>query len=69
LYDLVADPGEKNDLILDQPGQAGRLFEAMESITVSDPCNSIENASQGRVPEDLLSPEQIEKLKSLGYIQ
>jgi arylsulfatase A-like enzyme len=69
LYDLVADPGEKNDLILDQPGQAGRLFEAMESITLIDPCNSIENASQGRVPEDLLSPEQIEKLKSLGYIQ
>jgi arylsulfatase A-like enzyme len=69
LYHLLADPGEKNDLILDQPGQAGRLHAAMESITMSDPCKAIIDASQGRIPEELLSPEQIENLKSLGYIQ
>jgi len=69
LYDLLADSGEKNDLILDQPGQAGRLYAAMESIAMSDPCKAIINASQGRIPEELLSPEQIENLKSLGYIQ
>jgi arylsulfatase len=69
LYDLLADPGEKNDLILDQPGQAGELYAEMESITMSEPCKAIINASQGRIPEELLSPEQIENLKSLGYIQ
>jgi hypothetical protein len=41
----------------------------MESIILSDPCKAISNASQGRIPEELLSPDQIEKLKSLGYIQ
>ncbi len=69
LYDLSTDPGEKNNLILDRPGQAGRLFEAMESIVLDDPCKTIINANRGRKPKNLLSPEQIEKLKSLGYIQ
>lgn len=69
LYDLSADPNEKNDLILDEPKLAGRLYAAMESITLTDPCKLIINANRGRRPQDLLSPEQIEKLKSLGYIQ
>ncbi len=69
LYELGTDPGEKNNLILDQPDEAGRLFAAMESIALGDPCTTIINANRGRKPKNLLSPEQIEKLKSLGYIQ
>ena len=69
LYDLETDPGERSDLILDKPQLAGRLSDAMEDITLSDPCKIIIDANQGRLPEDLLSPEQIEQLRSLGYIQ
>ena len=69
LYDLATDPGEKSDLILDNPQLAGRLSDAMEDITLNDPCKIIIDANRGRLPEDLLSPEQIEQLRSLGYIQ
>ena len=69
LYDLETDPGERSDLILDKPQLAGRLSDAMADITLSDPCKIIIDASQGQLPEDLLSPEQIEQLRSLGYIQ
>ncbi len=69
LYDLASDPAEKNDLILDEPQLAGELSDAMEDITLSDPCEIMMNANRGRLPEELLSPEQIEQLRSLGYIQ
>ena len=69
LYDLETDPGERSDLILDKPQLAGKLSDAMEDITMSDPCKIMVDANGGRVPEDLLSPEQIEQLRSLGYIQ
>jgi arylsulfatase A-like enzyme len=69
LYDLEMDPGEKNDLILDKPQLAGMLSDAMKDITKSDPCKIMMNANRGRLPEELLSPEQIEQLRSLGYIQ
>jgi arylsulfatase len=69
LYDLVTDPGEKTDLILDQPGLAGDYFEALNRITILDPCELIVSANRGKAPEELLTPEQIEDLRSLGYIQ
>jgi len=69
LYDLETDPGELSDLILDNPHLAGKLSDAMEDITLSDPCEIMMNANRGRLPEELLSPEQIEQLRSLGYIQ
>jgi arylsulfatase len=69
LYDLSSDPGEQTDLILDRPSLAGSLYDAMEKITVSNPCGLLKNANRGKAPEDHLSPEQIEQLRSLGYIQ
>ena len=69
LYDLETDPGERSDLILDMPQLAGKLSDAMEDITLSDPCKILIDANRGRLQEELLSPEQIEQLRSLGYIQ
>lgn len=69
LYDLALDPEERNDLVLDQPALAGTLYDAMLGITVADPCNLLKGANRGKAPEDLLSTEQIEQLRSLGYIQ
>lgn len=69
LYDLEADPAEQADRVLDQPGVAGELYEAMQAITIADPCVLLEGAIRGKTPQDFLSPEQIEQLRSLGYIQ
>ena len=41
----------------------------MEDITLIDPCKIMIDANMGRLQEELLSPEQIEQLRSLGYIQ
>ena len=69
LYDLGADPGETRNIILDQPGMANTLDELLLGATGSEPCTLIRNVNRGKAPEDLLSKEQIEELKSLGYIQ
>jgi arylsulfatase A-like enzyme len=69
LFDLNTDPGEKNNIILDNPALASELSDLLLSHTIIEPCTLIANSSQGKAPEDLLSPEQIEELKSQGYIQ
>ena len=69
LYDLNSDPGEKHNLILDDPALANHLDELLGEALPVEPCGMIRAVTQGRAPEDLLSPEQIEELKSLGYIQ
>lgn len=69
LYSLKEDPGEKNNIILDQPDLANELGGRLEGAMRTEPCALIRAANQGKAPEDLLSPEQIEELKSLGYIQ
>jgi arylsulfatase A-like enzyme len=69
LYDLNLDPGESQNIILDQPELANHLGQLLQAAIKSEPCALIEGVSRGRAPEDLLSAEQIEELKSLGYIQ
>lgn len=69
LYDLNTDPGETHNLILDEPALANHLDELLRDAIHVEPCDLIKAVAQGRAPEDLLSPEQIEQLKSLGYIQ
>ena len=69
LYDLNKDPLEKTDQILDQPSLAGDFAEALLEMTKIEPCDMIRDSSKGKAPHDLMSPEQIEALKSLGYIQ
>ncbi len=69
LYVLDDDPGEKNNIVLDNPDLANELGGRLEGALRTEPCALIRAANQGKAPEDLLSPEQIEELKSLGYIQ
>jgi len=69
LYDLNNDPAESHNRILDDPQLAGKLADHMMAITQTQPCELIVASNRGKAPEDLLSPAQIEKLKSLGYIQ
>jgi arylsulfatase A-like enzyme len=69
LYDLNSDPDESTDLILDDPSLAGTLHDAITDVTITDPCALLKDANRGKAPEDLLSREQIEQLRSLGYIQ
>jgi arylsulfatase A-like enzyme len=69
LYALTGDPREKQDRILDQPELAGVLFSDLETTALGDPCVAITKAISGQQPETGLSDEQLERLKSLGYIQ
>ena len=69
LYDLSSDPGELTDIVLDRPDIAGELFEQLETIVMGEPCRVIADSSRGKTPQQLLDDEQIEQLKSLGYIQ
>lgn len=59
LFDLEADPAERADLSVTRPHMASTLRRALESFMAT------EVAGGSRGP---LSPEQIEKLRSLGYV-
>ena len=63
LFNLRADPGEKRDCHQDEPETADRLSRVLESwqkqrLEITTPKKPIS-----------LSPEEIEKLRSLGYAQ
>ncbi len=69
LYDLNDDPEESGNLILDRPEVANELGKLLEDSISEEPCALIRSVNQGKAPQDLLTKEQIEELKSLGYIQ
>jgi arylsulfatase len=69
LYDLQADPKEQVNLIRDEAKLADELYDALFDYMDSEPCQRLVDAKRGKAPTELLSSEQIEKLKSLGYIQ
>ena len=69
LYALDDDPLEQHDRILDDPGLAGKLFDDLETTALGDPCLAIAKALRGQLPETGLTEQQLERLKSLGYIQ
>lgn len=69
LYDLTIDPAERINILLDKPDLATDLSDALIGKTGADPCRLILNIARGKAPAELLSPEQIEQLKSLGYVQ
>jgi arylsulfatase A-like enzyme len=69
LFNLKLDRLEQQDLILDDPELAGTLFADLETTALGDPCMAIAKAIAGQVPETGLTEEQLERLKSLGYIQ
>lgn len=69
LYDLTTDPDERANIVLDHPGLASNLSAALIRLTHAEPCQLILSTMGDQAPEELLSPEQIEQLRSLGYIQ
>lgn len=69
LFDLATDPGETSDRILDDPPRAEALAAAAEASFGEEPCAAMQKAAQGMPIEAGLTDEQIERLRSLGYIQ
>jgi arylsulfatase A-like enzyme len=59
LFDLEADPRERTDLIQARAEVGRALKGALESFMATE----VAGGARGR-----LSPEQIEKLRSLGYV-
>jgi arylsulfatase A-like enzyme len=65
LYDLESDPGEKTDAA----GENDRLFRQLRAKLFEMDYDLRMKRSKYRVRSPKLSPEQVEKLKSLGYIR
>ena len=63
LYDLILDPAETVDLSSSRPGVVRTLLGVLES--------RLDFARRGSTPapELALPPEQIERLRELGYIE
>jgi arylsulfatase A-like enzyme len=62
LYNLDDDPGETRNLIDDFPAVARRLEERLEAY------KSARGQSEEIVEQPALTPEEIKKLKALGYV-
>ena len=62
LYDLAADPGEKNNLITTQGATASVLKEKLYSLMRHNPYKPTEGGNSN------LSPDALEKLRALGYV-
>jgi len=60
LFDLAADPGERTDLVAAQPEVVQSLMRTLEAFMAT--------AVEGR-PGGAPSPEEIERLRSLGYVR
>ena len=62
LYDLVADPQEKNNLASQQAATVAVLKDKLQALLRRDPFTPQENAAVG------VSPDALEKLRALGYV-
>ena len=62
LYDVVADPQEKNNLALQQTATVAVLKDKLQALLRRNPFKPQENAASG------LSPDALEKLRALGYV-
>jgi arylsulfatase A-like enzyme len=62
LYNLVEDPGEQRDLLLNEPAVAERLLARLEAY------QSERGRAEDVADAPTLTDKQIEKLKSLGYV-
>ncbi|MBZ5598418.1 MAG: sulfatase-like hydrolase/transferase [Acidobacteriia bacterium] len=62
LYDLVADPAEKNNVASQQGGTVAVFKDKLQSLLRKNPFTSSEAKSSG------LGPDAAEKLRALGYV-
>ena len=62
LYDLSADPREQHNLIGERPELARRMSDTMQALIASF------DEPTGDIEPEVVDPELIERLKSLGYI-
>ena len=62
LYDLTADPGEKNNLARQQTATVAVLEDKLQTLLRQNPYKPAENGTSG------LSPDALEKLRALGYV-
>ncbi len=69
LFDLKLDTAELNDIALDHPDKLEYLYETLELVTGDNPCKVLQAAVAGKAVDSDLTKEQMERLKSLGYIQ
>ncbi len=62
LYDVVADPPEKNNLASQQTATVAVLKDKLQALLRRNPFKPQENTAVG------LSPDALEKLRALGYV-
>src|SRR5205085_6633333 len=62
LYDVVADPQEKNNLAPQQTATVAVLEDKLQALLRQKPFKPAENDNSG------LSPDALEKLRALGYV-
>jgi len=62
LYDVVADPQEKDNLASQQTATVAVLKDKLQTLLRRNPFKPEENAASG------LSPDALEKLRALGYV-
>jgi choline-sulfatase len=62
LYDVMADPQEKNNLASQQAATVAVLKDKLQALLRRDPFTPQENAAVG------VSPDALEKLRALGYV-
>src|SRR5438270_7252783 len=62
LYDVVADPQEKNNLAPQQTATVAVLEDKLQALLRQNPFKPAENDNSG------LSADALEKLRSLGYV-
>ncbi len=68
LFDLVDDPGESRDLSQELPSVTRELYRDLGNVLGGEPCAVMRAAVRGVDPTVGLSAENIEILKSLGYL-
>jgi arylsulfatase A-like enzyme len=70
LFDLAADPSEQRNLFNDRPDEIGRLEEEVRGLIDVDHAAAARFADRVRSSSaPALSPEEIEKLRALGYLR
>jgi arylsulfatase A-like enzyme/Flp pilus assembly protein TadD len=62
LYDVLADPGEKNNLASQQTATVAVLKDKLQARQRNNPFGLAKSANSG------LSPDALEKLRALGYV-